>query len=145
MTKFLAAFLASGVLLSGVAIAATPLNNRMPANSRNRTPSTPAPTHKPHSVNYNASKSNTGNRLATPAPTHKPKPHSISYNASKSNTGNGMLHLQGKTQGGLKPGIAVKGSGVPQNAVDPNSGQAVGRRIHWPRSSVASPHPTQKP
>lgn len=123
MTKFLAAFLASGVLLSGVASAATPLNNRShlgsSANAPNRTPSKPTPSPQPKhkSVNYNASKSNTGNQ------TFHPPPH-------------------GTTQGHLKPGIAFKGSGVPQ--FTPPTGQSAGKRRH--SALMTSPaSPTQKP
>jgi len=65
MTRFLAALLTSGVLLSGTAMAAA-------------TKSTPPPRSKPNSINYNASKSNTGNKLFTPAPmvTASPRPRS---------------------------------------------------------------------
>jgi len=78
MIRFLAALVTSGMLLGSTAMAAA-------------TKATPPPI-KPNSINYNASKSNTGNSratlapIATPAPTHKP--HSINYNSSKSNTGN---------------------------------------------------------
>jgi hypothetical protein len=106
MTKFLAALVASGVLLNGVALAATP---------------TPRPTPKPHSVNYNASKSNTGNRtfrpnnnlpvsrgkLATPRPT--PKIGAVNYNSSKSNTGSGHFQTPAPgTQGKSNSRMAAK-------------------------------------
>jgi hypothetical protein len=40
---------------------------------------------------------------------------SINYNAGKSNTGNVTVHNTGPGSGFGQPGMAVKGSGVPQN------------------------------
>jgi hypothetical protein len=40
---------------------------------------------------------------------------SINYNASKSNTGNVTVHNTGPGSGFGQPGMAVKNSGVPQN------------------------------
>lgn len=92
MKQVFIALVAPVLLSSGVAMAA------------GHTPK-PSPTpRRVHGVNYNSSKSNTGNitvhgHVATPKPRHTPKPsptprrvHSINYNASKSNTGNVTVH-----------------------------------------------------
>jgi hypothetical protein len=70
---------------------------------------------------------------------------SINYNASKSNTGNVTAHNPGNGNG--QPGMAVKNGGIPQNTAtkrttdstspntttfDPGHGVATGRRQHQP-------------
>ena len=45
---------------------------------------------------------------------------SINYNASKSNTGN-LTAPKSTDQGKQKPGMAVKGSGVPKNSSKVNN------------------------
>ena len=83
------------------------------------------------SINYNASKSNTGNVTAPHSQNgntgNAPRtynsshsnvgnaPESKTYNASHSNTSNAPAHTGGGQQHG-QPGMAVKGQGVPEPA-----------------------------
>ena len=73
----------------------------------------------PHgSINYNASRSNTGNAPRTYNSSHSNTgnaPESKTYNASHSNTSNAPQHTGGGQQHG-QPGMAVKGQGVPDRS-----------------------------
>jgi hypothetical protein len=75
MTKFLAALVTSGALLSGVVLAATP---------------TPAPTHGAKMVNKTTTRSNTQHNSVFHGTTQTPRPKvgAVNYNSSKSNSGN---------------------------------------------------------
>jgi hypothetical protein len=56
----------------------------------------------------------------------------INYNASKSNTGNRTAHNTGNGNG--QPSMAVKNGGIPQNTgtFDAGHGTVTGRRQHQP-------------
>ena len=65
-------------------------------------------------VNYNSSKSNSGN-VTAPRGQNRSTPASRTYNSSHSNTSNAPAHTGGGQQHG-QPGMAVKGQGVPDHA-----------------------------
>jgi len=57
------------------------------------------------------------------------KRDSINYNASKSNTGNFMAPKPGNGNGFGQPSMAVKGSGVPQNGTTVTGGNGGAERM----------------